>query len=388
MIPKTLSEVAEADLDALITNGVAEGRTIDYKRALPGNSDADKKELLADASSFANSGGGDLVFGMEETGGLPVQIMGVQAADLDLEIRRLDSILAAGVSPRIRYVLRVVVTAAGRRVMIMRVERSWIGPHRVVFQQHDKFYGRNSAGKYPLDVNELRAAFTLSNTATERIRSFRTDRIIALSNNQTPVTFMDSPKIVLHCIPLESFASATQYDVLPIYENAAPFPPMGTTVWDRRLNLNGVLIFGSQQPCPSYTQVYRNGALEVVQGRILAREYEGRMVIPSVAYEQYVLRYLPQCVRLLQEIGANAPVVVALTLLTTRGLYMGINNFWGDQPGFPIDSDSLILPEVVVEDLTTPANRILRPLFDLIWNACGLPRSANFDENGNWIGRG
>lgn len=387
MIPKTLSEVAEADLAALIGNGVAEGRTIDYKRALPGNSDADKKEFLADASSFANSGGGDLVFGMGETAGLPVRIMGVQATDLDLEIRRLDSILAAGVSPRIRYALRVVVTAAGQRVVVMRVERSWIGPHRVVFQQHDKFYGRNSAGKYPLDVNELRAAFTLSNTATERIRSFRTDRIIALSNNQTPVTFMESPKIVLHCIPLESFASATQYDVLPIYENAAPFPPMGTTVWDRRLNLNGVLIFGSQRPCPSYTQVYRNGALEVVQGRILAHEHEGRMVIPSVAYENYVLRYLPQCVRLLQQIGANAPVVVALTLLATRGLYMGINNFWGDQPGFPIDSDSLILPEVVVEDLTTPASLILRPLFDLIWNACGLPRSANFNEDGDWIGR-
>jgi hypothetical protein len=388
MIPKTLNEIAEADLTALIANGVAESRTIEFKLALPGNSDAEKKEFLADASSFANSGGGDLVFGMEERGGLPTQLVGVQATDLDLEIRRLDSILAAGLSPRIRYALGTVTTATGQRVVVLRIERSWSGPHRVVFQQHDKFYGRNSASKYALDVNELRAAFTLSSTATERIRAFRTDRIIALSNNQTPIPFMDSPKVVLHCIPLESFASATQFDVLPIYENTASIPPMGTTIWDRRLNLNGVLVFGSQQPCPSYTQIYRNGTLEVVQGRILAREYGGRTVIPSVAYEQYILQYLPRCLRLLQEIGANAPVVVALTLLTTRGLYMGINNFWGDQPGFPIDSDSLILPEVVVEDLTTPANQILRPLFDLIWNACGLPRSSNFDENGKWNGRG
>jgi predicted HTH transcriptional regulator len=202
MIPKTLNEVAEDDLTALIANGVAESRTIEYKLALPGNSDAEKKEFLADASSFANSGGGDLVFGMEEGGGLPTQLVGVQAADLDLEIRRLDSILAAGLSPRIRYALRTVATAAGQQVVVLRIERSWSGPHRVVFQQHDKFYGRNSAGKYALDVNELRAAFTLSSTATERIRAFRTDRIIALSNNQTPIPFMDSPKVVLHCIPL------------------------------------------------------------------------------------------------------------------------------------------------------------------------------------------
>ncbi|MEO6803124.1 MAG: ATP-binding protein [Granulicella sp.] len=86
MIPKALNAITEEDLQALITNGVAEGRTIDYKRDLPGNSDSDKKELLADVSPFANTGGGDLVFGMSEAGGLPTQITGTGAADLDLEV--------------------------------------------------------------------------------------------------------------------------------------------------------------------------------------------------------------------------------------------------------------------------------------------------------------
>lgn len=307
MIPRPLNDISEADLTGLITNGVAEGRTIDYKRALPGNTDADKKEFLADTSSFANTGGGDLVFGMDEASGLPTQIAGVQSADLDVEIRRLDSILAAGLSPRIRYAMRTVTTTGGERVLVLRIERSWSGPHRVVFQQHDKFYGRNSAGKYPLDVNELRTAFTLSSTATERIRGFRTDRIIALSNNQTPVPFIDSPKVVLHCIPLEAFAGTAQYNVLPLYDKPVPLSPMVTTNWDRRLNLDGILAFGTQQPCPSYTQLYRNGVVEVVQGRILAHEYEGRMVIPSVSYEHHILEYLPRCFRIFEAIGAKCP---------------------------------------------------------------------------------
>jgi hypothetical protein len=41
MIPRRLNDIAEADLAALITKGVAEGRTIDYKRTLPGSSDAE-----------------------------------------------------------------------------------------------------------------------------------------------------------------------------------------------------------------------------------------------------------------------------------------------------------------------------------------------------------
>lgn len=83
MIPKLLNDIVEDDLLALISNGVAEGRTIDYKRELPGSSDSAKKEFLADASSFANTIGGDLVFGMDEDQGLPTRLSGLQVADLE-----------------------------------------------------------------------------------------------------------------------------------------------------------------------------------------------------------------------------------------------------------------------------------------------------------------
>jgi hypothetical protein len=254
----------------------------------------------------------------------------------------------------------------------------------VIFQGSDKFYGRNSAGKYPLDVNELRAAFTLSSSVTERIRAFRTDRIIALSNNDTPLPFTDDPKIVLHCIPLESFAEGVQHDILPFYQNPARLAPMGTSRWDRRLNLEGVIAFGTHQPCFTYTQLYRSGIIEAVQGNLLAREHDGELLIPSVSYEQYVFGYLPRCFQVLQEVGSNAPVLVALTLLKTRGLKMSVDRF---ETSEPIGSDSVILPETIVEDLSLPVGLVLKPIFDLVWNACGLPASKNFDAEGNWINR-
>ncbi len=69
-----------------------------------------------------------LDFGMEEDRGVPTQIVAIQAADLDLEIRRLESILGAGLDPRIRYSLKVVTCQGGCRVLIIRVERSWVAP--------------------------------------------------------------------------------------------------------------------------------------------------------------------------------------------------------------------------------------------------------------------
>jgi hypothetical protein len=386
MIPKRLAEVTESDLVSLIANGVAEGRTIEYKRELPGNSDPDKKEFLADASSFANTVGGDLIFGMEEEGGVPTSINGIQTPDLDAAIQRIENILRTGISPRMRYELRAVTTSADR-VLIVRVERSWSAPHRVVFQNHDKFYGRNAAGKYPLDVNELRSSFTLSSTVIDRIRGFRADRIIAIASGQTPLPFVDSPTVVIHCLPLDAFANGSQYDVVPFYEEPNLLRPMGTTSSDRRLNFEGVVSYGVHQPCHTYTQLYRNGVLEVVNGNILAHEYKEKQVIPSIAFEQSLFKYLPFCFRTVQLVGAGAPVVVALTLLKTRGLTMGVNRFFRDDSGYPIVQETLTIPESIVEDLSIPVGRILKPMFDLIWNACGFPSSENFDSDGSWIDR-
>ena len=66
MIQKPLNEINIEDLNELVTNSVSEGRNLDYKRDLCGNSDGDKKEFLSDISSFANATGGDLLFGVDE----------------------------------------------------------------------------------------------------------------------------------------------------------------------------------------------------------------------------------------------------------------------------------------------------------------------------------
>ncbi len=59
------------------------------------------------------------------------------------------------------------------------------------------------------------------------------------------------------------------------------------------------------------------------------------------------------------------------------------------ESGEPIDRDTLVLPEVFIEDYESIINesevaRTLRPIFDAIWNACGFERSYNYDEDGNW----
>jgi predicted HTH transcriptional regulator len=176
MIQKNLDEITENDLQGLIDNSVQESKIVEYKRIQPGNSDSDKKEFLSDVSSFANSSGGDLIFGIIAEKGVPKKLEGLEIENVDQEIGRLDSIIRDGIEPRIPsslFSIKPIALSNSKKALIIRIFKSWISPHRVSYKGHDRFYGRSSNGKYPLDVAELRIAFNMPEALAKGIRQFR-----------------------------------------------------------------------------------------------------------------------------------------------------------------------------------------------------------------------
>lgn len=59
---------------------------LDYKRDLPGDKDAEKKEFLADVTSFANAGGGDIVFGIVEDADAATFLRAVISSDANARL--------------------------------------------------------------------------------------------------------------------------------------------------------------------------------------------------------------------------------------------------------------------------------------------------------------
>ena len=386
MIPKILDQITEADLKALIDAAVAERKTLDYKQQLPTMNDASKRELLADVSSFANTAGGDLIFGMIEAGGLPTAISGVQIGDVDAEVLRFDAIIRDGLSPRIRHATRAVSLSSGGYVLIIRSERSWYGPHRVVFKGDSRFWARTSNGKYELDVTDLRNAFLFANTVVEKIAAFRSERIIALENGQALTPLAEGPKLVLHCMALESFGAKPRYDVLAL--NIQPMYATRLGGYGMRINFEGAICVASGTPPLAYTQVFRNGVIEAVRAGVLNSSRDPDL-IPSLAYEEALVSYLPSCFEILKRLGCNPPVLVGITLIGVRGLRMAVgpNVQLSMGRSGAIQRDVIVLPDIVVDDLSSPAAPLLKPVLDLVRNACGYPGSQYFDDAGNWIGR-
>jgi len=388
MINKHLDKIDISDLKQLQSNAVSEGKTIEYKKLLPTNSYADRKEFLADISSFSNASGGDLIFGILEENGSPKSIDGLEIESVDEEIRKYENIIRDGIEPRIIFATRAVNVSGKKNIFIFRVNKSWVEPHRVIYEGHDKFYSRNSAGKYALDTNELKSAFNLSQTLTEQINKFKTERITQLISDNLPLLFYDGGKIVLHLIPLESFSPNYRIDLNPIINEPAKLKPIYASGWSYRINLEGVLSYSGDRndKSHSYIQLYRNGIIEAVEGLMLSAERE-KKYIPSVAYEIELIKSLREFLNLTKELGINMPIVIFLTLIGVNGYEMAVDRmrFWGDY--YKIDKDILQLPETLIESYNTEPKDILRPMFDLVWNACGFKRSYNFDEAGNWTAK-
>lgn len=388
MMTRRLEEITAADLQALIDGGVSEGRAIEYKQALPGNSDDEKKEFLADVASFANAGGGDLIFGVEEAReknqptGIPKAVNGLPSINSDKEVLRLQQIVREGIDPRISGVgIRAVEGPLSGPAIVMRIPRSLAAPHMVKFKNSSRFYSRTSAGKYQLDVHEIRAAFELSGDFSRRMRDFIAERVGRIVANDTVVALAPGAVVVLHILPLSAFDPTGVREVpgFATVDYVEPFCGAGV----RRLNFDGKLAY-SRDPDGSkgYAQFFRNGILEIVDTD-MCWERGGTRLIRIELLETSVRKAIISFLRRAQAMQLVPPFFVVLSLSGFRGAYLSFSNefFWEDAR--PFDRDSLQTPEVVIESIAidVPAIRAaMRPAFDTLWQASGYKHSLASED--------
>jgi hypothetical protein len=380
MILKRLEEIDKNDISNLIDNGVQENKNIEYKSSLPGNSDEDKKEFLADVSSFANAGGGDILYGITESKGLPVDALGIPG-DVDEAILRLENILRDGLDPRIHgYKINKIEDFPKGPIIIIRIPISWISPHMVKFKNNSRFFTRNSAGKHQMDTTELRQAFTHSQQTAERMRNFRDARLGKIFSGETPVKMMDYPKLVLHLLPLVSFTTSFCLSAQDMEKEKEYLKLMSQAGYSHRFNLDGFLKYNNLDP-PSYCQFFRNGCIESVKGDIVNDLESDRKIIHSAIFSNEVVTSIISYFEAIHRLEISLPVYVFIALLGVKESLLVTQNRrsnFHDRNDNTLFEQWVITPEQEIGDMSQVGNREillnnLKPLYDVIWNAYGYP---------------
>ena len=379
--------IEERDLQELDEAQVPEGLRLDFKLTNYGKSDSDKRELLKDVSALANSHGGHLVIGIEETEGVATNVAGVDI-DADAEILRMEQILRNAIDPPISGIrMRSIPLSIGRKVLLLRIPRSWNPPHRVTAQGTNRFYIRHSAGVHEPSVEELRALFNQSATALERARQFRNNRISVVANGEGHRALSGGGRLFIHIVPTAAFSGMVHLDVEKIHELHKAFRPLGDSGNMPRFNFHGFVNERGEDQNYGYTQIFRNGALEATKACIVRKEKDG-LFIPGVALEKCIFDHLSPYIDGLRDIGVPPPLIIMFTLEGVEGAnYVVREKTWSEYaPTLP--DDVLFLPECVLEDYGTALeyHKAVRPAFDTLWNTIGYSKSQFFDEKGSWVG--
>lgn len=370
-----LKPLSAATISELLSLGVFEGLTVEYKRELPDlEKDTGKQEFAADVSAMANSSGGMILYGVDEDpDGKPV-LVGIPGDDLTLPLRQMQQILDSWIEPKLTGpTLEPVMLPSGQRVVGIRVDRSSIGPHFVVGSKASfRVYERRSNLKTPCGQPEIRSMFLHGNEVAEQIRRWRSDRLELLKADSGPVQLGESKLMAIHVVPADRPIDHRRISMADFSSDAIRESFKRGTSHNHCFNSDGFVWYHDK----GHVQLFRSGCVEIVDA--WARR-DGDLVILIEYVESRVLAAVRDARECLSRVGVVAPLAISLELLNVRGatavsdgahrysaaraLSMRVNHL--SVPGVVINPEEVIEPKWVT--------RMLEPIWNLAGFRSGLP---------------
>jgi Putative DNA-binding domain len=169
LFSKPLLEIDEADLQALCNAGYPETEQVEYKEFLPGRSGPDawhdgaksfadyaRDQLFAEIVAFANTRGGHLLLGIEESSDSSKRAVSVKPIrDCHELATRLSQAAFACIEPTLSelQIVGVPVGHGGNGVILFRVRQSHSAPHRLIKNRH--CYYRRAESTVTLNMREI-----------------------------------------------------------------------------------------------------------------------------------------------------------------------------------------------------------------------------------------
>jgi hypothetical protein len=400
LFDKNIANLSEDDIKRLISNGVSESKTLDYKRELKIDTGDDKKEFLYDITSLANTEGGALVFGIEEqkdvkkqNTGIPSKIIGVKIDNKDKLIQKIEDLVKNNVEPSINSLTIKFLEVDGLDILIIGIPKSIGLPYMVTYNSTNKFYKRRNSGKYLLDVYELSNAFMSSLKVKELANNFRRIRVKEVRELKFLPKLDIEGSYFLHIIPLGhigeniiDISSETKLNYLK--EN---LQPIGSNGYDFRHNLEGFMTF-TNDPIKknpfSYVQLFRDGILEFYTSHLHFRRQNEpeKLDIFGGFFERISLQCIEKAFGLLRFYQIEPPYAVFISLFDLEDAVIFVQNpgGWGNKTQV-IGKSQLLFPAVVFNDTQQDISKVMKSTFDILWQAGNYTKSPFYNDNSDRI---
>lgn len=221
-----------------------------------------------------------------------------------------------------------------------------------------------------------------------RMETFHRDRVRAFASDSTPLKQRSGGIFVVHLIPESSVLTRNRFDATQLEEHGRRVCALGDRGGYSRFNVDGFMNYDGRDAIRAYSQLYRDGRLEAAMSDLaypLEREQKnGLHVLRDSIVEKAMFALVPNYLAFCKAIDLDAPIWLYSALVDCEGVRICTDLSFRDASDHGIDRSPCHLPEFEITSLDVEPQTLLRQWCDRLWQACGMERSFNFDEDGNW----
>jgi len=128
---KKIQDIDKNDLDSLINRSISEGWYIEYKSNYPSsNGNLDNQKIAKSISSFANTKGGWIFWGIEsDKYNRPTNVCGLDISKFNNFQDQISQIISSNINPIPIFHFKQIDLEKDKIVLIIQVEESPIPPY-------------------------------------------------------------------------------------------------------------------------------------------------------------------------------------------------------------------------------------------------------------------
>ena len=393
--PERFNEVNQNFFESIIENRIEENIHLEYKEKLGSNA-----EIAKDLSSFANSDGGNIIYGMEEVNHKPTKLKPLSQPNLR---EKLDQIARNGIDPSLDVrILPVDVKSEGTegQVFLIYIPRKYPILHQAV--KRGKYYKRTEFTSSPMSNFEIETAFRLAYNYEERIDSLLQKRLYELNSGEYHINIPNQTRMLIHLISIDALDKNRSLDLEIVFKNFKHFlKPLGCIIGKNvERNLQGILVSCGPDPNTGnfvgYVQLYRNGMIEVIDSFLVkpstvlhGRHFNKPVKLLGMGFiEKDLITSCKMYLKALETIGAGLPIFFYISFIHMKGYKISLvpyKSSFNIKESDVIKRDEIKLPLIKIDSFDFDFEKKLKNSFDIFWNAFNINGSRNYDKNGNFI---
>ena len=372
---KKLIDLQEHDLQRLVDDQVQERDTVEYKRDMYGNSDADKREMLKDISSMANHRGGYLLIGIDEDeDGIPTDVVGIDPGN---HVERITSSCLDNIDKRVVGLeIKDIPLSNGRVVIVASIPESLNAPHMITHPGVNQFWKRHGRQKDKMTIDEIGGAFDRRLSNLNRLDRFlltRKAQILENVGGQTQMVMSASPAFLRDEMIFDNKDDNLCQMILnaPHLSCGQPYHTINGLRADQSIPYHNNPSFDQ------YIEVFLNGYIEFGK-QIEDGHIASRADIPLIANFMHFIqgiyeRYLPMM-----------PLVANFSILNAKGIWLAASNHSSKDSRVKWKEQHLEVGKFYIDNVSEQRKLRTKAICDRLYQAFNRKGCDLLDDAGTW----